>query len=43
MTEEWLFVSFGMPAIIGIVAYIAMRLHERDLDRKIKRRRQAGE
>jgi uncharacterized membrane protein YciS (DUF1049 family) len=43
MTAELLFVSFGMPAIIGILAYIAMRLHEWDLDRKIKRRQHPGE
>ncbi|WP_046668261.1 hypothetical protein [Neorhizobium galegae] len=42
MTAEWLFVSFGMPAIIGIVAYTAYRLHEWDLDRKHKPR-QPGE
>jgi hypothetical protein len=42
MTAEWLFVSFGMPAIIGIVAYTAFRLHEWDLDRKHKPR-QPGE
>lgn len=38
MTPEWLFVSFGMPAIIGIIAYVAMRLHEWDLDRKHRNR-----
>jgi hypothetical protein len=43
MTGEWLFVSFGMPAIIAVVAYTAYRLHEWDLDRKIRNRRQPGE
>ncbi len=44
MTPEWLFVSFGMPAIIAIIAYIAVRLHEWDLDRRQKHKhRQPGE
>lgn len=42
MTPEWLFVSFGMPLIIGVIAYAAYRLHEWDLDRKHKHR-QPGE
>ncbi len=42
MTAEWLFVSFRMPTTIAIVAYIAVRLHEWDLDRKHKPR-QPGE
>lgn len=42
MTAGWIFVSFGMPAIIAAVAYTAVRLHEWDLDRKHKRR-QPGE
>lgn len=42
MTAEWLFASFGMPAIIAIVAYTAVRLHEWDLDRK-HRHHQPGE
>ncbi|MEB2845623.1 hypothetical protein GAO09_22205 [Rhizobiales bacterium RZME27] len=33
MTSEWLFISFGMPAIIAVIAYVAVRLHEWDLDR----------
>lgn len=40
--DFWLFYSVGMPAIIVLIAYIAMRLHERDLDRKHKHR-QPGE
>ncbi len=39
MTSEWLFVSFGIPAIIAIIAYVAVRLHEWDLDRKHKHRK----
>ncbi|WP_280952610.1 hypothetical protein [Neorhizobium alkalisoli] len=38
MTGEWLFVSFGLPAIIAVIAYTAVRLHEWDLDRKHKHR-----
>jgi len=38
MTGEWLFVSFGLPAIIAVIAYTAVRLHEWDLDRKHKNR-----
>lgn len=39
MTAEWLFASFGIPAILAIFAYSAYRLHEWDPDRKIKRRK----
>ncbi len=36
--DFWTFYNFGVPTIIAIVAYIAYRLHEWDLDRRIKRR-----
>jgi hypothetical protein len=42
MTDFWFYYSIVLPAIIISVAYIAMRLHERDLDRKQKHR-QPGE
>ncbi|WP_264319352.1 hypothetical protein [Rhizobium terrae] len=40
--DIWLFYSVGMPAIIVLIGYIAVRLHEWDLDRKHKHR-QLGE
>ncbi|WP_281408198.1 hypothetical protein [Rhizobium sp. FY34] len=42
MIGDWLFISFGIPAIIALCAYMAVRLYERDLDRKQKLR-QPGE
>jgi hypothetical protein len=30
---SWFFVSIGLPAIIVLVGYVAMRLHEWDLNR----------
>lgn len=38
--DFWTFYNYVLPATIVVMAYIAMRYHERDLDRKIRRRRQ---
>ena len=38
LMDLWLFYSVGLPAIIVLIAYVAMRLHEWDLDRKHKNR-----
>ncbi|MGF9692217.1 hypothetical protein AAIH46_05330 [Rhizobium sp. 0TCS1.26] len=38
MMEEWLFISFGIPAIIAVVAYTAVRLYEWDFARRHKHR-----
>jgi hypothetical protein len=38
--DFWILYGIVLPAIILIVAYIAMRYHEWDLDRKIRRRQQ---
>lgn len=29
MTADWLFITFGIPAIAIVIAYIAMRANER--------------
>ncbi|WP_280741330.1 hypothetical protein [Rhizobium sp. 2MFCol3.1] len=39
-TGALLFVSFGLPAIIAILAYVALLLHEREWR---KQRNQLGE
>lgn len=38
MKDFWFYYSFVLPALIGIVALVVMRMHERDIDRKIKSR-----
>lgn len=42
MTADLYFISLGMPALIVIAAYTAVRIYERDFDRKHKHR-QPGE
>ncbi|WP_272955606.1 hypothetical protein [Affinirhizobium pseudoryzae] len=40
--DFWFYYSFVLPGVIVLIAYIGMRLHERDLDRK-HRQHQPGE
>ncbi|WP_280114028.1 hypothetical protein [Neorhizobium vignae] len=40
--DFWFFYSVVLPAVIVLIGYIAVRLHEWDLDRKHKPR-QPGE
>ncbi|CAN7455126.1 hypothetical protein [Neorhizobium sp. LjRoot104] len=40
--DFWFYYSVVLPAVIVLIAYIAMRLHEWDLDRRHKKR-QPGE
>jgi len=40
--DFWFYYSVVLPAAIVLIAYIAMRLHEWDLDRK-RKPRQPGE
>jgi hypothetical protein len=37
--DFWTFYGVVLPATIVVLAYIAMRLHEWDLDRKLRERR----
>lgn len=37
--DFWTVYNFGVPTLLAIVAYAAYHLHERDIDRKIRRRR----
>ena len=36
MNELWVFSYIILPLLIGIGGYVAVRLHERDLDRRHK-------